>query len=153
MALPDEACVVLRVARRPYCTAFERLWGPASFVINWPADAEASCDRPADAQGVEVVTLSGADRRRVALTYGRLARSIAAYERSADVSPFASRFDAYLDGRGTLTAPELRGLVAFDGKGGCSSCHPVGAPRPLLTGFGAANLGADSDSIRPGIPA
>lgn len=51
--------------------------------------------------------------------------SIAAYEKSFDFRPFASRYDDLLRGRDTFTASEKRGMnVFFDpAKGNCVSCH------------------------------
>jgi cytochrome c peroxidase len=83
-------------------------------------------------------------------TYERIARSIAAYERSPEVNPFRSRFDAFWDaaeaGRAVprsgippvpmingmnyvrfrglgLDEAELKGLAVFNTKGKCSTCH------------------------------
>jgi cytochrome c peroxidase len=39
------------------------------------------------------------------------------------VSPFTSKFDAYLAGKYTLTPDEKAGYELFRGKGNCNSCH------------------------------
>ncbi len=71
--------------------------------------------------------------------YNEMARMVAAYERSAELNPFSSRFD-----RDLLSDTEQRGLNAFK-KAQCDSCHsldiPNGAPGPLFTGYGYANIG------------
>jgi cytochrome c peroxidase len=106
------------------------------------------------------VALSPADRTRSNDVYDKWARSISAFEHSASVSPFTSKFDAYLKGTATLTADEMAGYNLFRGKGNCNSCHLDGrstAPSPtapssedtgtaastapLFTCFGSANLG------------
>lgn len=53
-------------------------------------------------------------------------QSIGAFEQTpALFYPYSSRYDAYLDGKGTLTAEEREGLKLFEdeAKGNCASCH------------------------------
>ena len=50
-------------------------------------------------------------------------QSIDAYEQSVQVSPFSSKFDAFLKGTYKLTADEKAGFELFNGKGNCNSCH------------------------------
>jgi len=73
------------------------------------------------------------------------AQAIAAFERGAEVSPFSSKYDAYLRGTTALTAQERRGLELFEGRAQCSACHPSqpdgSNPRPLFTDFTYDNLG------------
>src|SRR5450759_2402449 len=64
------ATVVATVAASTYAPLFEQVWGPVSL-----------SDDPAN----------------VPMAYERIARSIAAYERSKERNPFSSTFDAYLD--------------------------------------------------------
>ncbi|HUW67222.1 MAG TPA: cytochrome c peroxidase [Candidatus Nanoarchaeia archaeon] len=104
----------------------------------------------------------------VAGTYERIARSIAAYERSIEVNPFSSKYDAYLDGvEGVdLTEQEALGLVLFEasnnnngikevGEGGnCAECHPSGIgdfnlEHPLFTDFTYDNLGIPKNPNNP----
>jgi len=60
---------------------------------------------------------------------------------------FDSKFDAYLDGKATLSAVEMRGLRSFADpqKGNCAACHLIdkGADgsHPLLTDYQFAALG------------
>lgn len=56
--------------------------------------------------------------------YDCIGHSIAAYERSAEVSSFTSRYDDYVEGNsGILTVDEKAGLALFEGKGKCANCH------------------------------
>ena len=69
---------------------------------------------------------------------------------------FNSRYDRWMDGTGTLTAQEQRGLAIFENptRGNCASCHPSRAAsdgsRPVFTTFGYAALGVPRN---PGIAA
>ena len=155
MANPDPACIVHRMAERPYKAFFERAWGPHAFIVTWPDNTEELCSRPNNtpnsAIGSEtpdsvtmpyVVNLSPRDRARVQSTFDQMAEAIAAYEASPEVSPFSSKFDAYLAGRVQLTEAEQRGYVLFNGQAKCLNCHvdPPG-PRPLFTDNSTSNLG------------
>ncbi len=66
---------------------------------------------------------------------GHLTEAIAAYERTDELAPFASKYDRYIAGTDTLTDSEQRGLALFTAH--CASCHPP----PLFTDFSYANLG------------
>ncbi len=79
--------------------------------------------------------------------------AIATFERTPAVSPFSSKYDAFLKGLTQLSAAEVRGLGLFNGKGGCSGCHtstsaPDGTP-PLFTNFCYANLGLPKNKNNP----
>jgi cytochrome c peroxidase len=142
---PNAKHVCLNVLRTGYATEFEEVWGAGSL----------DCVKD------------------VAGTYERIARSIAAYERSAEVSAFNSRFDAFwknsegkmppvpminmmnwsrFKNRG-LTDMELQGLVIFNTKGKCSTCHllqPMAGSRfPLFTDFRYHNLGMPANPENP----
>lgn len=81
------------------------------------------------------------------------AQALAAFERSAEVSPFSSKYDAYLRGTTALTAQERRGLELFEGRAQCSACHPSQPdglnPRPLFTDFTYDNLGVPRNPANP----
>lgn len=85
------------------------------------------------------------------LIFEQIARSIAAYERSAEVNPFSSKYDAWLKGKPVLTARELRGLALFNDpqKGNCAACHPSDGNRPLFTDFTYDNLGIPRNPDNP----
>lgn len=121
---PNAMFVVDRVAKSSYAYLFEAAWGPGSL-----------------------------NRKDVPLTYERIARSIAAYERSAEVNPFTSKFDYYLKGQAELTEQEAIGLELFEAKAMCSACHlsepgPNGEP-PLFTDFTYDNVGMPKNPMNP----
>ena len=62
----------------------------------------------------------------VAPAYERIVAAIAAFERTAELQPFTTKHDAWLQGRAKLSAQELRGLALFNDekKGNCAACHP-----------------------------
>jgi cytochrome c peroxidase len=80
---------------------------------------------------------------RVQDTFDLMARAIAAFEASLEVSPFSSKFDAFLAGNAKLSPAEMRGYTLFNGQGRCNRCHvdPEGDPRPLFTDNTTSNLG------------
>jgi len=144
--LASAQVVCAKVARSEYAKLFKRVWGPNSL-------------RPyADTQG----------------TYERIARSIAAYERSSEVNPFDSRFDRFYDRakrsgvdvktidasnwrsfrRLGLGDGELYGFALFNDtkKGKCSLCHTLAegtAGYPLFTDFTYDNLGLPKNLANP----
>jgi cytochrome c peroxidase len=164
---PDTACIVYRLSKATYRPLFEQIWGPDSFSIKWPNDVEEICRTPGGAStfgsNTQPVRLSPDDRTRSNNDYDHWAQTISFYERGDDVSPFTSKFDAFLKGSYTLSSAETAGYNLFKGKGNCNSCHLDGrstaptpangtAPsgtdtgaaadtRPLFTCFGSANLG------------
>ena len=79
--------------------------------------------------------------------YNKLAKAIATYERTSELSPFTSKFDAFLKGEVQLSPHEQRGMEVFNdpAKGNCAACHistpgPDDAP-PLFTDFTYDNIG------------
>jgi cytochrome c peroxidase len=122
---PIARLVLIRVANSDYAGLFEEVWGPGSLDF----------------------------KKDVAGTYERIGRSIAAYERSAEVNPFSSKYDYYLAGEAELTDQEAWGLELFEGKAMCSACHvsepgPSGEP-PLFTDFSYDNLGIPKNPMNP----
>ena len=117
------ADVITAVAASDYADLFLLVWGPGSLD---PLDP---------------------------LAYERVARAIAAYERSKEVNPFSSKFDAYQKGTAKLTKLEKQGLKLFEGKGKCAKCHvlkPVGPNRPtVFTDFTYDNLGLPKNPANP----
>lgn len=65
----------------------------------------------------------------------------------ASFHPYASKFDAYLDGKAQLTSQEQHGLALFDDpkKGNCASCHidtkGADGSHPLFTNYQHEALG------------
>ncbi len=145
---PSKEAVCLTVKKSKYAGLFEMVWGPGSL------DCSSA--------GVDA-------------TYARFALSLAAYEASPEVSPFSSKFDAYLmacmeagntmeacglaegdqgvlDTAGIFTAQEFDGLIEFGEY--CAPCHishepgPDGLP-PLLTNFEFDNIGVPRNPDNP----
>jgi len=161
MGNPDTACIAFKLAQSQYRTLFEDVWGKGSLNINFPPDTEEICCTPGGAArfgtDVQPVRLSPEDRTRANRVYDNWGQSISFFESSNDVSPFTSKFDAFLKGSATLTADEMAGYNLFKGKGNCNSCHLDGRGTtltpgqtdtstaadvaPLFTCFGYANLG------------
>ena len=83
----------------------------------------------------------------------RIAQALAEFETSREVNPFSSKYDAYMDGRATLSPAESRGLALFQGKAKCDVCHPSrlsrDGDRPLFTDFGYDNIGAPRNPANP----
>jgi cytochrome c peroxidase len=169
MGNPDTACITYKLSLAAYRPLFEEIWGAGSFDINWPSNTARICATPNGAASLggstTPVALSPSDRTRSNTDYDHWAQSLNAYEHSLSVSPFTSKFDAYLKGTYTLTADEQAGYNLFRGKGNCNSCHLDGrstaptpqppdgtAPNaedtgvaanttPVFTCFGSSNLG------------
>ena len=114
---PNARHVVRKVSQSVYADLFEEVWGPGSL------------DPAGDVAG----------------SYELIAHSIAAYEASAEVNPFTSKYDYYLQGLVELTPEEAWGLELYEGDAMCNACHPSdpgpeGEP-PLFTDFTYDNLG------------
>lgn len=74
-----------------------------------------------------------------------IGRAIASYERSAEVSPFTSKYDYWLKGQARLTGQEQLGLKLFYGKAMCANCHVP----PNFTDFTYDNLGVPRNPLNP----
>ncbi len=77
--------------------------------------------------------------------YDCIGRSIAAYERSAEVSQFSSKYDYWVKGKAKLTGQEQRGMDLFNGKAKCAACHVP----PLFTDYTYDNLGVPRNPMNP----
>jgi cytochrome c peroxidase len=142
--MPDKKSVVLAVRKSDYAGMFTKIWGPSAL------DAEHD--------------LEGA--------FTRIGRAIAAYERSAEVNPWSSRFDDFwraarakglevedIDDANAskfanlgLTETELQGLVLFSTKGQCSACHVLSSEKglpPVFTDYTYDNIGVPKNSANP----
>jgi cytochrome c peroxidase len=145
---PNAHSVVSKVARSAYANLFRQVWGPDSLP---PPAGKVS---PLVAT-VSAVAEGGGPPFDVALAYERIARSIAAYERSAEVNPYSSKYDYWLAGMATLTEHEEWGRQLFNDplKGNCAACHisepgPMGEP-PQFTDFTYDNLGVPRNLENP----
>ncbi len=144
-ALPDSACVVYRVCTASYPVSFEEVWGAGACAIAWPADVETVC-----ATEGTTVALSAADRAKSDQAYDQIALSIAAYEDSAEVNAFSSKWDFSRDDLdGKLTKQERLGFALFQGKGKCKNCHLTQGEFPLFTDFTFDNLGVPKNPENP----
>lgn len=122
---PSKKAVLEQIAESKYASLWEAVWGEP---ISYLTDEEIS------------------------MNYDRVGLSIAAYEASAEVNQFSSKYDAYLAGDVKLTDEEEWGLELFDGKAMCAACHPSspenGTP-PLFTDFTFDNLGVPKNPENP----
>ena len=81
--------------------------------------------------------------------FNSIAKALAAFERTPVFATFDSKYDAWQEGRATLTDSEARGMAAFNdpARGNCASCHFTVSPthagglHPLMTDFGYDNAG------------
>ena len=105
-------------------------------------------------------------RRPTEEVFADICQAIAAYERSPEVSPFSSKFDAYVHGQEQLTPEELDGLRLATGtwegttvgrpyrkNAQCIACHGIEddpAAGPILwTFFCYANIGVPRNASNP----
>jgi len=139
-----EENVIEIILASEYADLFEKVWGSGSL------------DPKNDIQG----------------TFEKIARSIAAFERSAEVNPFSSKFDEFWRRAKTaeldvaeideinwegfkdlgLEDDELEGLMIFNTKGMCAECHvltSVNGKPPLFTDFTYDNLGVPRNPDNP----
>jgi cytochrome c peroxidase len=119
-ALPDAAALVGKVCAATYGDLFREVWG------------SSICD-PAN----------------VNKAYDAIGYSVAAYEGSAEVNAFSSKFDYARKGKAKLTQLEQKGYALFRGKGGCESCHPSNGQNALFTDFTFDNLGLPKNPENP----
>jgi len=87
--------------------------------------------------------------------FANMADAIEAYEKTAEVSPFSSKYDHWLRDEVELSEQEQRGMELFidEDKGNCAACHPHepaddGSP-PLFTDFTYDNLGTPKNPENP----
>jgi cytochrome c peroxidase len=151
MGNPDTACITYKLSLAPYRPLFEQVWGAGSFDITWPANTAQICATPNGASvfngNPTPVALSPGDRILSNNDYDHWAQSLNAFEHSESVSPFTSKFDAFLAGTYTMTANEAAGYALFNGRGNCNSCHLDGrstAPSPSVKHGGSGTGGKDT---------
>jgi cytochrome c peroxidase len=143
-ALPDLACVIYRVSVASYLPRYVHEFGPAITQVSFPPNTNRLCGR----EGT-TVPLNSTDRATVIEEYNNVARAIAAFELSPQVSAFNSKYDAWLEGRATLTPKEQRGFALYAGKANCAACHPNAGPRALMTDFTFDNIGVPANPENP----
>lgn len=134
--MADPSLVVDKVAHGPSAQAFRNVFGPNAFL-----------------QPTEVV-------------FENIAHAIAEYEKSSEVSPFSSKYDAWLADRATFTPRELNGLRLVTGSwtgrpdgatwprfAHCSECHMINgvasAGRDIWTLTCFQNIGVPRNPNNP----
>ncbi len=88
----------------------------------------------------------------VDLAYDNIADAIAAFEHSAEVNRFNSKFDKVMNKMAAFTASEQRGFDLFkSAKAKCSQCHTVKEPpeKSLFTDFRYFNVGTPINPHNP----
>src|SRR3989449_376919 len=155
MMSPDTACIAFKLSQAEYRPLFEQVWGQDSLNIKFPPKTEEICATPGGAAvfGTDTtpVKLKPEDRLLANRVYDNWGQSISFYERSKDVSPFTSKFDAFLASPTTtpLTADEMAGYNLFRGKAACNTCHVDGrgstqTPGTGFDGVPATTTGTDT---------
>lgn len=126
-------------AQQPFTNPFEMANASADDVL------KTLLTRPYLDQFTAVFTKAGIQDSTTAMQ--SIGRALAAYQ-SEDPSfhTFDSKYDAYIAGKATLTAAELRGLLLFNNptKGNCNACHlstAKGGTPALFTDFTNDNVG------------
>lgn len=114
----SKEAVLKQVANSKYAELWEEVWG----------------------EPVSMETMEDVEKN-----YDRIGLAIEAYEGSAEVNQFSSKFDMYSSGEVELTDKEAWGMELFNGKAKCSACHPA----PLFTDFTYDNLGVPKNPENP----
>lgn len=152
MALPDAACVVRRVCHpddpSAYPVRLQDLWGHEVCQIDWSTELDKLCADPD-----VTIALDEDAREAVKGAFEKIGLAIAAYESSAEVQPFSSKYDLVMAGQVDFTEEEAEGLALYKGKGLCANCHvldagPKGEPA-LFTDFTYDNLGVPRNPDNP----
>src|SRR5260370_32893733 len=152
MGFPDTACIAFRLSKAVYRPLFELVWG-ADFHIRWPGNSEKVCASPGRAAsfgGSAIpIRLSTEDRTKANNIYDHWGQSISRYERSNRLSPFSSKFDAFVAGKYTLTSDEMAGYNLFEGRANCNSCHLDGRSTTLTPGQTDSGAAANARPLFP----
>jgi cytochrome c peroxidase len=123
--IPNTKSICIKIKDSSYASIFEQVWGKGSL----------DC------------------ANNVSATYDRIAKSIAAYERSKEANPFSSKYDYWIRKKVKLSDEEMQGLKLFEGKGKCAECHPnKRGPKgelPPFTDFTYDNLGIPKNPKNP----
>jgi cytochrome c peroxidase len=122
--------------------------------MNNASEAEVVTKVQNASYSADFLELFGADAfSDTATAYHNIARAIAAFEATAEVNPFSSKFDAYLTGSYSFTASEQRGFDLFNDANGakCANCHTLGATpqASLFSNFRYYNIGTPANPQNP----
>lgn len=151
MAMPHAACVVAKVcARGPDDGYGVRLTdlAPNACAMTLPETLATDCRTPGAGIALDDDTSAAVED-----SFRLIARALSAFEASAEVNAFASRFDRWQAGQGDLTDRERAGFDLFKDKALCAECHvldpgPNGEPA-LFTDFTYDNLGVPRNPQNP----
>ncbi len=124
--------------------------------MNNASEAEVVAKVQNASYSADFLAVFGADAfNDTATAYHNIATAIAAFEATAELNPFSSKFDAYLAGRYTFTASEQRGFDLFTDPSGakCANCHTLGATsqESLFTNFRYYNIGTPANPQNPAL--
>lgn len=128
MGNDNEEAVIMKLIRAPYYKKFRQIYGD--------------------------IPLSGEKRaENILKIYACALNALAAYQASAEINKFSSRYDLYLEGKYKMTRAEGKGFELFKEKGKCAECHildpdPV-AGRVLFTDHTYDNLGLPKNPDNP----
>ena len=127
-------------AQGPFLNPLEQALPDASYVVDGICQSKYS---------ELFVSVCGDVCGNVQEAYECISRAIAAYERSSEVNPYSSKYDAFLAGNATLTDQEEAGRKLFFGEGDkdamCAACHADG----VFTDFTYDNLGVPRNPQNP----
>jgi len=130
-------------AQGPFLNSLEQALGTPGDVVTKVCTA-AYADLFVEVWGAQACDLTNVDT-----AYDDVALSIAAYEASAEVNAFTSKYDYSLTGQAKLTKEERKGFALFQGKGKCKACHLNSGKQPLFTDYTFDNLGLPKNSENP----
>jgi cytochrome c peroxidase len=134
------------LSQAKYRPLFEQVWGKGSLDIKFPHDTEKICSTPGGAAvfGTDTspVKLKSEDRILSNRAFDNWGQSLDAFEKSKQVSPFTSKFDAFLKGPTTLAPAEMAGYDLFRGKAACNTCHVDGRGSTQTPGTGFDSIPA-----------
>jgi len=128
MAMPNAREVVIRVAHSEYAKDFESVWGPGS--LDFANDPNGS--------------------------FERIARSLAAYERSDMANPYTSKFDLFWAQAKAakkditrITAAGIPGGMMGSGGGGMGGGGMMGGDVGMMAGGGGGGMGGGGPEKNP----
>jgi hypothetical protein len=142
---PGSACVVWKLSRSKYASFFETVWGAGALSgVRFPSDAAHLCSIPKGSvePPARLLPLSPSDRTRANQAFNEFGQAIAAYEIASAISPFTSKFDAYLAGKATLTAAEREATI-------CSAAKPTAIPVTSTAARMPKSLAKSTTAQRP----
>jgi cytochrome c peroxidase len=140
----------------------EKLGNPAADQAQGPFlnPKEQALSTPGDVVGkicggayrVDFISVCGAaacSASNVQAAYDCVGLSVAAYEASAEVNAFSSKFDYGGSGGSKPSKDEQRGHALFMGKAKCAKCHIASGRQPLFTDYTFDNLGLPKNPENP----